>query len=126
MLAESEDDNREHTVIIQKYIERPLLVYKRKFDIRVFGMLTTVNGLMRGYFYDEGYLRTSSREYNLNQLGNKFVHLTNDAIQQTAHDFGKFESGNKLSFSDFQKYLKITEDLKPEYKGDYGRVNFYK
>lgn len=80
MLSEAEDDDREHTVIVQKYIEKPLLVYKRKFDIRVFGLLTTVNGVMRGYFYDEGYLRTSSKEYNLNQLANKYVHLTNDAI----------------------------------------------
>ena len=89
-------------------------------------MLTCVGGKLRGYFYEEGYLRTSSKEFNLNHLGNKYVHLTNDAIQQTATDFGKFESGNKLSFSDFQKYLKVTEDLKDAYKDDNGRVNFYK
>jgi hypothetical protein len=88
-------------------------------------MLTCVNGLLRGYFYEEGYLRTSSKEYNLKTLSNKYVHLTNDAIQKTGTDFGKFESGNKLSFSDFQKYLKLTEDLKDEFKND-GRVNFYK
>ena len=119
-------NQKERTVIVQKYIEKPLLVYKRKFDIRVFGLLTSVNGILRGYFYEEGYLRTSSKEFSLKALNNKYVHLTNDAIQQTANDFGKFESGNKLSFSDFQKYLKVTEDLKPKYKGQNGTVNFYK
>ena len=98
---ENEEDPHYRTMIVQKYIEKPLLVYKRKFDIRVFGLLTSVNGMLRGYFYEEGYLRTSSKEYNLKALNNKYVHLTNDAIQQTATDFGKFESGNKLSFSDF-------------------------
>lgn len=108
----NEDLENENTIIVQKYIEQPLLVYKRKFDIRVFGLLTCVSGLLRGYFYEEGYLRTSSSEYSLNSLKNRFVHLTNDAIQQTASDFGKFESGNKLSFTDFQKYLQRTEEVK--------------
>ena len=69
------------TVIVQKYIEKPLLVYKRKFDIRVFGLMTCVGGVLRGYFYEEGYLRTSSKEFSLKTLANRYVHLTNDAIQ---------------------------------------------
>lgn len=60
---------------------------------------------MKGYFYDEGYLRTSSREFSINNLSNKLVHLTNDAIQKHAADYGKFEAGNKLSYVDFQNYL---------------------
>lgn len=60
---------------------------------------------MKGYFYDEGYLRTSSREFTINNLSNKLVHLTNDAIQKKAEDYGKFENGNKLSYVDFQNYL---------------------
>jgi hypothetical protein len=56
---------------------------------------------MKGYFYDEGYLRTSSREFTINNLSNKLVHLTNDAIQKKAEDYGKYETGNKLSYADF-------------------------
>ena len=89
-------------------------------------MMTSVDGVLRGYCYEEGYLRTSSKEFSLKTLGNKYVHLTNDAIQQTATDFGKYESGNKLSFSDFEKYLKVTEDLKDIYKNENGRINFHK
>jgi hypothetical protein len=33
------------------------------------------------------------------------VHLTNDAIQGRAEDYGKFEQGNKISFKDFASYL---------------------
>ena len=65
--------------IIQKYIERPLLYQKRKFDIRCFMLLTSINGFLKGYFYEEGYVRTSSSEYSCKNF-NKMIHLTNDAI----------------------------------------------
>lgn len=91
----------EHTHIVQKYIERPLLISNRKFDIRCFGLLTSVNGLMKGYFYEDGYIRTSSSEYDIEDLGNRFVHLTNDAVQKHCEDYGKFENGNKVSYQNF-------------------------
>ena len=53
------------------------------------------------YFYQDGYLRTSCKEFSMKELSNKFVHLTNDAIQKKADDYGKFENGNKLSFVEF-------------------------
>jgi tubulin---tyrosine ligase len=56
---------------------------------------------MRGYFYAEGYLRTSCREFNTKDLSNRLVHLTNDAVQKHAPDYGRFEAGNKLSFHEF-------------------------
>lgn len=94
----------DHTHIIQKYIERPLLISNRKFDIRCYGLLTSVNGYMKGYFYEDGYIRTSSSEYDLEDLSNRFIHLTNDAVQKKSDDYGKFENGNKVSYQNFQKY----------------------
>ncbi|OMJ95251.1 hypothetical protein SteCoe_1466 [Stentor coeruleus] len=93
-----------HTFIIQKYIERPFLVNKRKFDIRCFSLITCLNGCLQGYFYSEGYLRTASKAFSL-QVTNKFIHLTNDAVQKYSDDYGKFENGNKMSYTDFQRYL---------------------
>lgn len=34
------------------------------------------------------------------------IHLTNDAVQKHSESYGKYESGNKLSFNDMQKYVK--------------------
>ena len=31
--------------------------------------------------------------------------MTNDAVQKKAEDYGKFEPGNKISYSEFQTYL---------------------
>ena len=36
------------------------------------------------------------------------IHLTNDAVQKKSEDYGKFENANKISFTDFQKYLDNT------------------
>lgn len=62
--------------IIQKYIERPLLYKNRKFDIRVWVTMTANQDL---FFYDEGYLRTSSYDYSENLADDK-VHLTNNCL----------------------------------------------
>ena len=43
---------------------------------------------MKAYFYRDGYIRTSSKEFNLNNLGNKYVHLVNDAVQKYADNYG--------------------------------------
>jgi hypothetical protein len=90
-----------HTYIIQKYIDKPLLYHKRKFDLRCFALFTSINGWMKGYFFEDGYIRTSSKEYSLNNLSSRVTHLTNDAIQVNSDDYGKFESGNKTSFGEF-------------------------
>lgn len=87
--------------MIQKYIERPLLYKNRKFDIRAFTMMCTINGNLQGYWYADGYFRTSSREFTLKNISNRYVHLTNDAVQKKLDDYGKFESGNKLSYPEF-------------------------
>lgn len=51
---------------------------------------------MKAYFYRDGYIRTSSKEFSMNNLYNKYVHLVNDAVQKYGEDYGKYEPGNKL------------------------------
>ena len=91
--------------IIQKYIEDPLLIKGRKFDIRVW-VLVTQN--LDCYFFKEGYIRTSSSQYttDASALANDWVHLTNNAIQKHNPTYGDFEDGNQMSFAEFRKYLK--------------------
>lgn len=92
------------TFIVQKYM-KPFLYSGRKFDIRHYLLFTSVNGYIKAYWYKEGYIRTSSEKYDLDDLDNEMVHLTNDAIQKDGEHYGKYEPGNKLSYSAFQRYL---------------------
>lgn len=68
-------------------------------------LMTCINGCIKGYWYQEGYIRTTSTEYNIKNCKDLYTHLTNDAIQKNSADYGKFEKGNKISYEDFQKYL---------------------
>lgn len=63
-------------------MEKPLLYKGRKFDIRHYMLLTSFNGMMKAYWFPEGYIRTSSSLYTLKRGTNMYIHLTNDAIQK--------------------------------------------
>jgi len=99
-------ESKNRSWIVQKYMEMPLLIHKRKFDIRSYCLLMqdAKDGSLQGYFYKEAYLRTTSTEYSL-KTKDRFVHLNNDAVQKHGEDYGKFESANKMSLNEFQKYL---------------------
>lgn len=55
----------------------------------------------------EGYVRTSSEKFDLNdrEKENQFIHLTNNAIQKNNKNYGKFENGNQLSFEDLEVFF---------------------
>jgi hypothetical protein len=81
--------------IVQKYIESPLLLDGRKFDIRLWVLITHEH---KCYLFKEGYIRTSSYEFTLDKIEHPFVHLTNIAVQQVDKNYGAKEDGNTLSF----------------------------
>ncbi len=92
--------------VLQKYVERPLLYKGRKFDIRVWALITWKIEL---FYYRFGYIRTSSYEYSLDSSesssNGKYVHLTNNCLQQFGKEYGKYEDGNTIGFHQFITYL---------------------
>lgn len=84
---------KHNTFIIQKYIERPLLICGRKFDIRVWVLVDQEHDI---HIFKEGYLRTSSSEFrvDLQNIDDQYVHLTNNAVQKYSEHYGQFEDGN--------------------------------
>ena len=43
--------------------------------------------------------------WNLSEIEDREIHLTNDAVQKYSDTYGKYEPGNKLSYRDIQRYL---------------------
>lgn len=107
-IKEIEENRKLKSVIIQKYMENPMLYRQRKFDLRCFMVWVIVNGNLKVYWYEDMYLRTSSNIYNLDDVSDVLTHLTNDAIQKVDENYGKFENGNKISMPQMKKYLAKT------------------
>ncbi|EDW78060.1 uncharacterized protein Dwil_GK24216 [Drosophila willistoni] len=93
--------------VVQKYIERPLILFQTKFDIRQWFLITNTQPLVV-WFYRESYLRFSSQEYSLSNH-HESVHLTNYAIQKK-YTNGKRDkrlpSENMWDCYSFQAYLR--------------------
>ncbi|XP_048338248.1 tubulin--tyrosine ligase isoform X2 [Sphaerodactylus townsendi] len=97
-------DNQGQVHVIQKYLEKPLLLEPghRKFDIS----WVLVDHQYNIYLYREGVLRTASEPYNSSNFLDKTCHLTNHCIQKEySKNYGRYEEGNEMFFEEFNQYL---------------------
>jgi tubulin monoglycylase TTLL3/8 len=56
--------------IVQKYIENPLLINKKKFDIRQFVLVTGLDPLTV-FIREDAYLRFSSKDFDLENVADR-------------------------------------------------------
>lgn len=89
--------------------------------MRVWVLLTATFDV---YIFQEGYLRLSSENYDLQDIENPFIHLTNNAIQKFSVNYGEKEDGNQLSYQKFQNFLdargspvNVRRDILPKIEG---------
>lgn len=102
------DDDREskevpETYVVQRYIDNPYLIGGRKFDIRVYVLVTSYAPL-KVWLYRSGFARFSNTRYSLDSISDTFVHLTNVAVQKNAPDYDP-EKGCKWSMQDLRMYF---------------------
>ncbi|XP_068140991.1 tubulin glycylase 3B [Drosophila tropicalis] len=74
-------NNQNKKYIVQKYIERPLLVHRTKFDIRQYMLITIGESQVTIWTYRDCYLRFSSQEFTMDDL-RESIHLTNNSVQK--------------------------------------------
>lgn len=94
--------------IVSRYIDKPLLIGGRKFDLRLYVVVCSYRPL-RVYLSKLGFARFCSVKYTteIGELDNQFVHLTNVAIQKHGEDYNEAH-GNKWPITCLRLYLEST------------------
>ncbi|CAG02439.1 unnamed protein product [Tetraodon nigroviridis] len=94
--------------VISLYIDNPLLIGGKKFDLRLYVLVTTYRPL-KCYMYKLGFCRFCTVKYtpSTSELDNMFVHLTNVAIQKHGDDYNHVHGG-KWTVSNLRLYLEST------------------
>ncbi|RNA32432.1 putative tubulin polyglutamylase TTLL9 [Brachionus plicatilis] len=89
--------------VVQRYLSNPYLIGGKKFDMRIYVLVTTFNPL-KAYLYREGFARLSGTRFSLNSIGDTYVHITNNAIQKQAPNYDP-DKGAKWSMQNLRQYL---------------------
>eukprot|EP00968_Pinguiococcus_pyrenoidosus_P019719 scaffold2177_cov272-Pinguiococcus_pyrenoidosus.AAC.12 len=93
--------------VISRYINEPLLIGGRKFDLRLYVLVTCFRPL-KVYQYRHGFARFCNVRYTnaAADMDNMFVHLTNVAIQKTADEYNSIHGG-KWHVRNLRLYLQV-------------------
>jgi len=100
--AESSDVE---SYVVQRYISNPYLIGGKKFDLRIYALVTNFTPLTV-YLHRGGFARFSNSRYssNASDISNHYVHLTNVAVQKSAENYNR-ETGGKWDVRDLKLYL---------------------
>jgi len=91
--------------IVQRYILYPLLLNRRKFDVRAYCLiLNTPSGPMT--FFRPGYCRLTIREYAVSST-DLSTHLTNQALQKKDPNYEDIKDDTVWSMNQFNEYINL-------------------
>eukprot|EP00468_Gymnochlora_sp_CCMP2014_P011414 CAMPEP_0167746770 /NCGR_PEP_ID=MMETSP0110_2-20121227/3902_1 /TAXON_ID=629695 /ORGANISM="Gymnochlora sp., Strain CCMP2014" /LENGTH=592 /DNA_ID=CAMNT_0007631581 /DNA_START=31 /DNA_END=1809 /DNA_ORIENTATION=+ len=93
--------------VVQKYIHDPMLWDGRKFDVRTWHLLTSLqnSSVITVYSYEHAALRVSSKQYQNSNFDDDYIHITNNAVQASHPEYGKIVKDNLLTFEHLDQML---------------------
>ena len=110
------------TYVISKYIDNPFLIGGKKFDMRIYCLVTSFHPL-KAYLYKQGFCRFCNEKFSVDvsDINNIYIHLTNVAVQKKYEKYssshgGKFSLYNLNLYLEnlfgYEKMKKCNEDIK--------------
>jgi tubulin polyglutamylase TTLL6/13 len=107
---------RDATFVAQRYIARPLLLNRKKFDLRLYVLVTSVAPL-RVFLFKDGLVRVATEEYqapNASNMDERCMHLTNYAVNKRSDNYEvntdeeRCDVGSKRSLRWFVDWIEET------------------
>lgn len=94
--------------VISRYIDNPLLIGGKKFDLRLYVLVTSFRPL-KAYLFKLGFCRFCTVKYDtsIQELDNIYIHLTNVSVQKHGDEYNSIHGG-KLSLQNLRLYLEST------------------
>ena len=102
---------------MQQYIARPYLIGGKKFDIRIYVLVTSFEPLV-AYQFEYGIVRFCTEDYDVSDTSSKTAHLTNNSLNKDAEGFvanqdvDRDGEGSKWSHAALYKVRSILKDIK--------------
>ncbi|KAL4465184.1 hypothetical protein ABPG72_019338 [Tetrahymena utriculariae] len=97
--------------VIQKYLENPFLIDGRKFDIRSYVLIASVEPFV--VLYQSGFIKKCIKQYDLNfeefDEDESMKHLTNRSFQKKNENYQKEAEDLMMSIEQYETYLKSKE-----------------
>jgi tubulin polyglutamylase TTLL1 len=111
--------------VISRYIDNPLLIGGKKFDLRLYVLVTSFRPL-KAYLFKLGFCRFCTVKYDtsVTELDNMYVHLTNVSVQK--HGVSRLPTENvfKLISLHLMTNTKIFSLLRATtFKGEYNNLH---
>ena len=92
-------ENLSTVCVAQQYIRNPLLIEKKKFDLRIYVLVTSCSPL-RLYLFRDGLVRICTEEYKRPNTGNmddRCMHLTNYSVNKRSDKYERDDKGTAPS-----------------------------
>merc|ERR1719387_1406450 len=108
---DAEKEDKLEAYVVQRYVENPLVIGGKKFDLRLYCLITSYNP-MTIYLHRGGFCRFSMARFSMDksQFTNMSSHLTNVAVQKhTAKGKDAYQrTGGKWELNGFKNHLIMT------------------
>ncbi|XP_045448770.1 polyglutamylase complex subunit TTLL1-like [Melitaea cinxia] len=94
--------------VISRYINNPLLIGEKKFDLRIYVLVTSFRPL-KAYMFRNGFCRFCTAKYDtsVSELDNMYIHITNVSVQKHGDKYNK-QHGGKFSLNNLKLFLEGT------------------
>ena len=92
LIKKSRDENSIPD-LISRYLDKPHLINKKKYDLRIYVLVASFSPL-RIYLYYNGLVRFATEEYQQGNYDNIYIHITNYSINKNNINYKSNEKSN--------------------------------